>query len=482
MEQRQSDNVNDTRSEPTEDVPVNAPPVSEGPATGEKTVPETRNNQQNRRDRDGRDNRNNGTNRPNGGQPRDNRPNDRRNDPKNGESRNADEQRRPDNRQNDRRDRDERQNREEREARTRDDDNPRGNNRNETPGTDTGGRDDRLVIGISLGDYNGIGPEVILKALQYNRLQKICTPVIYGSMRILNRYRNLLDLKDWNLNGAQTIGQISHKLTNVITCFPDQNQDIQPGQVTPEAGQAALACLQRAVDDLKDNKLDALVTAPINKYNIQSEEFKFPGHTEYLAEQFGVQDNLMFMVSETLRVGVVTGHIPLGRVRQNVTRERIAQKLTLMMRSLKQDFGIDKPKIAVLGLNPHAGEEGLLGNEENDVIKPLLAEWRNKGHLVFGPYPADGFFGTRSYAKFDAVLAMYHDQGLIPFKAIAFDEGVNFTGGMPVVRTSPDHGTAYDIAGKNLADETSMLQAIYTAIDVARKRKEFLETEATALK
>ncbi|NEU69781.1 4-hydroxythreonine-4-phosphate dehydrogenase PdxA [Spirosoma agri] len=346
-------------------------------------------------------------------------------------------------------------------------------------GTDI--RDERLVIGISLGDYNGIGPEVILKALQYNRLQKICTPVIYGSMRVLNRYRNLLNLKDWNLNGAPTIGQISHKMTNVITCWPDQNQDIQPGQVTADAGQAALACLQRAVDDLKEGKLDALVTAPINKYNIQSDEFKFPGHTEYLAQEFGVDDNLMFLVSERLRVGVVTGHVPLGRVRQNVTKERISQKLSLMMASLRQDFGIEKPKIAVLGLNPHAGEEGLLGNEEQDIIKPVIAEWRNKGQMVFGPYPADGFFGTRGYLKFDAVLAMYHDQGLIPFKAIAFEDGVNFTAGMPAVRTSPDHGTAYDIAGKNLADETSMLQAIYTAIDVARQRKEFADLEENSL-
>jgi 4-hydroxythreonine-4-phosphate dehydrogenase len=353
---------------------------------------------------------------------------------------------------------------------------------NTVPAVDQTGREDRLIIGISLGDYNGIGPEVILKALQYNRLQKICTPVIYGSMRVLNRYRNLLNFKDWNLNSAPTVGQISHKLTNVITCWPDQNQDIHPGQVTPEAGQAAFACLQRAVDDLKDGKIDALVTAPINKYNIQSEEFKFPGHTEYLAQEFDVADNLMFLVSNTLRVGVVTGHIPLGRVRQNVTKEKIAQKLTFMMRSLKQDFGIEKPKIAVLGLNPHAGEEGLLGNEEQEVIRPVINEWRNKGQLVFGPYPADGFFGTRSYLKFDAVLAMYHDQGLIPFKTIAFEEGVNFTAGMPAVRTSPDHGTAYDIAGKGIADETSMLQAIYTAVDVARQRKEFMELEANALK
>ncbi len=377
----------------------------------------------------------------------------------------------------------ERQDNRQRESRQRDafvNESDDQSNRSDRDGGQSG--DNRLVIGISMGDYNGIGPEVILKALQYNRLQKICTPVIYGSMRIMNRYRNLLEMKDWNLNGAPSIAQISHKMTNVITCWPDQQQEIQPGQVTPEAGQAAFACLQRAVDDLKEGKIDALVTAPINKYNIQSEEFKFPGHTEYLAEQFGVADNLMFMVSEQLRVGVVTGHVPLGRVRQNVTRERILQKLNLMMQSLKQDFGIEKPKIAVLGLNPHAGEEGLLGNEEQDIIKPLLNDLRNKGQLVFGPYPADGFFGTRSYGKFDAVLAMYHDQGLIPFKSIAFEEGVNFTAGMPAVRTSPDHGTAYDIAGKNLADETSMMQAIYTAIDVARQRKEYTELAANALK
>lgn len=356
-----------------------------------------------------------------------------------------------------------------------------GSPRDEQPAVEID-RTDRPVIGISLGDYNGIGPEVILKALKNNQLNRICTPVVYGSLRILNRYRNLLDLKDWNLNGIQNAGQINPKLTNVITCWPDQDEDILPGQVTPEAGRAAFASLKRAVDDLKAGTIDALVTAPINKSNIQSEEFTFPGHTEYLAEQFGVSDNLMFLVCDLLRVGVVTGHVPLGRVRQNITRERIAQKLTLMMQSLKQDYGIDKPKIAVLGLNPHAGEEGLLGNEEQDIIKPLLADWQKKGHLVFGPYPADGFFGTRSYLKFDAVLAMYHDQGLIPFKTIAFEEGVNFTAGMPVVRTSPDHGTAYDIAGKNTADETSMLQAIYTAIDVFRTRKESLELAANALK
>ena len=402
---------------------------------------------------------------------------------------------------------------------------------------------ERLIIGITLGDYNGIGPEVILKALQYNQLQRICTPVVYGSMRVLNRYRNLLNLKDWNLNGIQHVGQASHKLTNVITCWSDGqpiplpqnpvsdtaeltnetesaandviatteintdenqsvavltprsaaaqaetpvatplNHEVQPGKITPEAGMAALACLQRAVEDLKAGKLDALVTAPINKHNIQSEVFKFPGHTEYLTDAFGATDSLMFMVSEVLRVGVVTGHVPLGRVRQNISRDRIHQKLALMSQSLKRDFGVRRPKIAVLGLNPHAGENGLLGNEENEMITPLLTELRNRGHLIYGPFPADGFFGMRAYQKYDAVLAMYHDQGLIPFKTIAFEEGVNFTAGLSIVRTSPDHGTAYDIAGKGIADETSMLQAIYTACDAARNRKEAAELEANALK
>ncbi|RCR70390.1 4-hydroxythreonine-4-phosphate dehydrogenase PdxA [Larkinella punicea] len=353
----------------------------------------------------------------------------------------------------------------------------------------------RPVIGITLGDYNGIGPEVILKALQHNRLQKICTPVIYGSMRVLNRYRNMLQqsglsLKDWNLNGIQQVGQANPKFTNVITCWNDQGgnpggdrqgQEVQPGKVTPEAGQAALACLQRATEDLKAGHLDAIVTAPINKNNIQTETFQFPGHTEYFAEAFEVKENLMFLVSDVLRVGVVTGHIPLGRIRSNITKEKVLQKLQLMYQSLRGDFGIRKPRIAVLGLNPHAGEEGLLGNEEQEILKPLIQELRNKGQLIYGPFASDGFFGTRAYRKYDAVLAMYHDQGLIPFKTIAFDEGVNFTAGMPVVRTSPDHGTAYDIAGKNLADETSMIQAIYVACDVSKYRKEMAEIERNAL-
>ena len=416
---------------------------------------------------------------------------------------------------------------------------------------------ERLVIGITLGDYNGVGPEVILKALQNNQLLRICTPIIYGSMRVLNRYRNLLNMKDWTLNGIQQATQASHKHTNVITCFSEtipvpvpvvaaakpapaavaesvdvaepvadaptaepetdsalalaeavettepatdvaenapasepaptpvlvpQTVDIQPGKVTPEAGAAALACLNRAVEDLKAGHLHAIVTAPINKHNIQSAAFAFPGHTEYLANAFGVPDDLMFMVSENLKIGVVTGHVPLGKVRQYITKPAIQTKLDFMFQSLKQDFGIVRPKIAVLGLNPHAGENGLIGHEEKDIITPLINEMRRKGELLYGPFPADGFFGTRAYRKYDAVLAMYHDQGLVPFKTIAFEEGVNFTAGLPIVRTSPDHGTAYDIAGKGLADETSMVQAIYTAVDVARRRKEYQELAANALK
>jgi 4-hydroxythreonine-4-phosphate dehydrogenase len=326
------------------------------------------------------------------------------------------------------------------------------------------------LIGITLGDYNGIGPEVILKALQGNQFNKLMTPVVYGSMRVLNRYRHLLNLKEWQLHGAPDIDAVNPKLVSVITCWPDGQTEVEPGQVTPEAGVAALACLQKATEDLKAGRLDALVTAPINKYTMQSEEFKFPGHTEYFTQEFGARDSLMFLVSEVLRVGVVTGHIPIGRVRSQVNQDAITRKLHLMLDSLRRDFGIQKPKIAVLGLNPHAGEDGLIGQEEKDVIVPVLEQFRKKGHLLFGPYPADGFFAARQYRQFDAVLAMYHDQGLTPFKMLAFEDGVNFTAGLPIVRTSPDHGTAYDIAGKSLADESSFRQAIFTALDIVKNR------------
>ena len=329
------------------------------------------------------------------------------------------------------------------------------------------------IIGITLGDYNGVGPEVILKALHGNHLSKICTPVVYGSLRVLNRYKHLLDMKDWQLFGAQSIDSLNNKTTNVITCWNDHATEIEPGKITEEAGKAAFVSLKKATEDLKAGKIQAIVTAPINKHNIQSEAFQFAGHTEYFTETFEAKDSLMFLVSDELRVGVVTGHIPLGDVSLQVTTAKVKAKLQLMIDSLKKDFGVQKPRIAVLGLNPHAGEAGLLGTEENDVIGPVIQEFKQKGNLVFGPFPADGFFGNLQYKKYDGILAMYHDQGLMPFKLLAFENGVNFTAGLSVVRTSPDHGTAYDIAGKNKASETSMLHAIFTAIDVVKNRSEF---------
>ena len=341
---------------------------------------------------------------------------------------------------------------------------------------------EKPVIGITMGDYNGIGPEVILKALHSNQMNRICTPVVYGSMKVLNRYRNLLDMKDWQLANTQSAESANPKLTNVVTCFDDKTTEIEPGKVTTDAGKAAFECLKQGASDLKAGKIAALVTAPINKKNIQSEDFAFPGHTEYLADAFGVKENLMFLVSEDLRVAVVTGHIPLAEVAAVLTRDKITKKINLLLQSLRKDFGIRKPRIAVLGLNPHAGEDGLLGSEDAQIIRPAVQDFQNKGHLVFGPLPADGFFGTQQYKNYDAVLAMYHDQGLIPFKTIAFEQGVNFTAGMPAVRTSPDHGTAYDIAGKNQASEVSMLEAIYAAIDITRNRAEQADLEKNALK
>ncbi len=327
------------------------------------------------------------------------------------------------------------------------------------------------VIGITLGDFNGVGPEVTLKALAGGQISRVCTPIIYGSVKVLSRYRKLLNLEEIQLHSIRSMEQMIHKRVNVFNCW-EEHLEIEPGKATPEAGQAAHLALKTAVTDLKAGKIDAVVTAPINKHTIQGETFKFPGHTEYFAHEFGATDALMFLVSDQLRVAVVTGHIPLEKVRATITKELVTQKIKLLEQSLRQDFGIAKPRIAVLGLNPHAGEDGLLGTEEKEIIGPVLSELRHKGLLVYGPLPADGFFGTGSYRKYDGILAMYHDQGLIPFKTIAFENGVNFTAGLPIVRTSPDHGTAYNIAGKNIADETSMREAIYVACDVVKHRKE----------
>ena len=329
------------------------------------------------------------------------------------------------------------------------------------------------VIGITIGDLNGIGAEIIIKALADNRLLKMVTPIVYGSTKVLSYYRKIMGLDPFNHHPVNNSFDVHTKKINVKNCW-QETVDLKPGQVTAEGGKYAYIALQSATNDLKEGKIQALVTAPINKKNIQSKDFNFVGHTEYLTNKFNAenQESLMLLVSDALRIGVVTSHIPLGEVKQQLTKEKITGKITLLNKSLKKDFGIMKPKIAVMGLNPHAGEEGLLGNEEDEIIAPAINECRKKGNLVFGPFPADGFFGKMEHKKYDAVLAMYHDQGLIPFKTLAFDEGVNFTAGLPVVRTSPDHGTAYGIAGKNKASEISMLHALFLALDITKKRLE----------
>ncbi|MCA6073833.1 4-hydroxythreonine-4-phosphate dehydrogenase PdxA [Fulvivirga sedimenti] len=326
---------------------------------------------------------------------------------------------------------------------------------------------EKPVIGITLGDINGIGPEVVIKALADNRILNYMTPVIYGSTKVLAFYRKALNIENFNYSSFKN--EVQHKNINVVNCW-DEMLPIEMGQVTESGGTSSFMALEQSVKDLNAGIIDAVVTAPINKHNIQRDEFRFAGHTEYFASAFGAQDSLMFMVSEDLRIGVVTGHIPLKDVSKKLTKGLISRKLKIMETSLREDFGIGKPKIAVLGLNPHAGEDGLLGTEDQEVIAPVIKEFKDKGKLVFGPFPADGFFGKGQYRNYDGILAMYHDQGLIPFKTIASQQGVNFTAGLPIIRTSPDHGTAYDLAGKNAANENSMRAAIFMAYDILKVR------------
>jgi 4-hydroxythreonine-4-phosphate dehydrogenase len=326
-------------------------------------------------------------------------------------------------------------------------------------------------IGITLGDINGIGPEVVIKALADTRLLNILTPVVYGSTRVLSYYKKLLNLEDFNYSQIKGAGQFFPKTVNVFNCWED-TIEITPGQPSKQTGNAALLSLQKAVADIKEGLIDGLVTGPIDKNTIHGPEFPFHGHTEYLTQEFGAGESLMLLVGENLKVGLVTEHVPLKEITQHLTRDRVELKIRLLELSLKKDFNIQKPKIAVLGLNPHAGDNGLLGTEENEIIRPVILDLKNKGKLVMGPFAADGFFASGQYTKYDAVLAMYHDQGLVGFKALAFENGVNFTAGLPIVRTSPDHGTAYDIAGKNLSDESSMRHAIYLACDIIKHKIE----------
>jgi 4-hydroxythreonine-4-phosphate dehydrogenase len=338
----------------------------------------------------------------------------------------------------------------------------------------------RPLIGISIGDLNGIGPELIIKIFSDHRVLELCTPVIFASNKVINFYRKSIPDINFNYQSSKDFSRINPKQVNIYNCW-EEEVAITPGELTAEAGFYAIKSLVSAVEALKEKKIQGLVTAPIHKKNTHTESFNFTGHTPYLKHAFGVNDVLMLMTSENLKVGLVTEHIPVAEIAKQITREVIASKLNILKESLIRDFGIDKPKIAVLGLNPHAGDEGLIGREEEEIIKPAIKDAKHH-MLVFGPYSADAFFARNQQYKFDAVLAMYHDQGLIPFKSFAIGEGINFSAGLPAVRTSPDHGTAFDIAGKNKADPSSFLAAVYACMDIISQRQEFEENHKNPLK
>ncbi len=328
------------------------------------------------------------------------------------------------------------------------------------------------AIGFSCGDLNGIGIETIIKTLSDNRIFEFCTPVVFASNKTINFYKKGLQELHFNSQSIKDFQRLNTKMVNVYSCWEDE-VNITPGQLNETGGNYAIQSLKAAVQALKDGHIHALVTAPIHKKNVQSETFQYTGHTPYLKDAFGVPDVLMLLTAENLRVALLTEHVPVGELSKHISREKIVSKLKILNQSLKKDFGITKPKIAVLGLNPHAGDEGLIGKEEEEIIKPAIKEAKQNDILCFGPYSADAFFARGQYDKFDAVLAMYHDQGLIPFKSLAIGEGVNYTAGLPVIRTSPDHGTAFDIAGKGKADESSLREAMFTAIDIYNSRNEY---------
>jgi 4-hydroxythreonine-4-phosphate dehydrogenase len=339
----------------------------------------------------------------------------------------------------------------------------------------------KIRVGITHGDINGIGYEVILKAFSDATMLDLCTPIVYGSPKVATFHRKSMDIQTNFCIISTAEGALDNKL-NILNCTEDELK-VELSKSTPEAGKAALDALERALQDYNDGLIDVLVTAPINKHNIQSDTFHFPGHTEYIEERVGEGEKaLMILLKDDFRVALVTGHIPIKDISATITKELIMEKISIFHRSLKEDFGIDAPRIAVFSLNPHAGDNGVIGTEESEVIVPAIQEMVAKGVQCFGPYPADGFMGSGNYSHFDGILAMYHDQGLAPFKAMAMDEGVNFTAGLPIVRTSPAHGTAYDIAGQGIASESSFRQAIYTALDVFRNRQIEREIHARPLR
>lgn len=339
----------------------------------------------------------------------------------------------------------------------------------------------KIKIGISTGDLNGIGPEIIIKTFSQPHIMRACIPVIYGSSKVMAYYKNISKDVHFSFINVKNAQNASPSKVNIVNCAED-NLKIEIGKASKESGTFAKMCLAGMMEDVKAGFLDAIVTAPINKYAMQLADFDYPGHTEYLAKTFDTKDTLMFMISENIKVGLVSGHVPIRDVADKVKKQAIDAKLKVLHDSLKVDFGIEKPMIGVLGLNPHAGDGGKIGVEDEEEVKPAIIEAKKKGILAFGPYAADGFFGSSNYAKMDGILAMYHDQGLVPFKTISFGSGVNFTAGLPLVRTSPDHGTAYDIAGKNEADPHSFMHAVYAAIDITRNRKEYKKFGENSIK
>ncbi|WMI66724.1 4-hydroxythreonine-4-phosphate dehydrogenase PdxA [Aestuariibaculum sp. YM273] len=340
-------------------------------------------------------------------------------------------------------------------------------------------KSENIVVGISIGDLNGIGGEIVLKTFVDSRVLDFCTPVIFASAKAMNFFKSHFK-SEINFNITNNLNQIVHGKVNVFNSWSEP-VNIEFGKEDLKIGAYAIKSLQSATKALKHGDIDVLVTAPINKHNIQSKDFKFPGHTDYLAQQLE-GESLMFMVTDDLRVGLLTDHVPVKEVVNHITEELIINKINTVYNSLKTDFNIVRPRIAVLGINPHTGDNGVIGNEDDTVLRPTLKKLKEEGKLVYGPYAADSFFGSNNYKSFDAVVASYHDQGLIPFKTLSFGQGVNFTAGLNKVRTSPDHGTAYEIAGKGVADESSFKEAVFTAIHIFRNRNEYEELTANPLK
>lgn len=338
---------------------------------------------------------------------------------------------------------------------------------------------ENIIVGVSIGDMNGIGPEVILKTFEDTRMLEACTPVIFANAKIISFLKKTYQLNA-NIQGIDKLDQIVLGKINVLNVWKE-GVNLEYGKLDDNVGKYAIKSFQAATKALKEDKIDVLVTAPINKYNIQSDEYKFAGHTDYLNEQLN-GDALMFMIHEDIKVGLITDHVPLNEVNNHITKELIEKKINTINQTLISDFRINKPRIAVLGINPHCGDNGVIGNEDDKIVKPVLEKLFKNGIQVFGPYSADSFFGSGQHCKYDAIVAMYHDQGLIPFKTLSFGEGVNYTGGLNKIRTSPDHGTGYDIAGKNCANENSFREAVYSALDIYKNRNEYNELTHNPLK